>query len=86
MTDPRAALPPAVSPRAILEELACDEDVNAHMCWNGHAHVPPFMLRFCPDGGREHWIAVADEEGVVSLIDTSRPAHAQTGRTLELMA
>ena len=37
---------------------------------SGGRGVPPFSVRYCPDAGRGHVLAVADESGLVSMIDT----------------
>ena len=40
-------------------------------CFRGGGRgVPPFSVRYCPDAGRGHVLAVADESGLVSMIDT----------------
>ena len=60
----------AVSPRALLEDLTCDSARDVHGFASGGRGVPPFSVRYCPDAGRGHVLAVADESGRVSMIDT----------------
>ena len=60
----------AVSPRALLEDLTCDSARDVHGFASGGRGVPPFSVRYCPDAGRGHVLAVADESGLVSMIDT----------------
>eukprot|EP00965_Chrysotila_dentata_P009889 322523-Pleurochrysis_carterae.AAC.5 len=65
-----------VSPAAILSDLACTNSSDKYQFGGGHSQVPPFCVRFCPSVSQGHTLAVADEEGVVSLFDTNRPSLA----------
>ena len=51
-----------------------------HFCNELGAGTPPFAVRFCPEPNSRNWAAVADEEGNVSLIDTSKSSDSQSGR------
>ena len=67
--------------RVLVEDLAGDEEhgryeIGEHAApyLNG---VPPFAISFCPHVGQGQWAAVADEEGRLTLLDTSKSALEQ---------
>ena len=47
----------------------------------GHI-VPPFSISFCTRESNGHSLAVADEEGYVTVIDTSKSCRTKRSSTL----
>lgn len=75
---PRTACFAAVSPAPLLSELSCDTAADQHAFRDEDGRgVFPFCPRYCPWTGSNHLLGVADEEGLLSLIDTSKPAGEQ---------
>ena len=67
--------------RVLVEDLAGDEEhgryeIGEHAAPYSNG-VPPFAISFCPHAGQGHWAAVADEEGRLTLLDTSKSALEQ---------
>jgi hypothetical protein len=73
----------AVLQRALVEDLSCEDEHGRHEIGEHDppysTGVPPFGIAFCPYADRCHWAAVADEEGTVTLLDTSKSATEQPG-------
>ena len=67
--------------RVLVEDLAGDEEHGRYEIGEHAAPyssgVPPFAISFCPHAGQGHWAAVADEEGRLTLLDTSKSALEQ---------
>ena len=55
--------------------MCCDAITGTHMTGGS----PSFCTEFCPNAGKEHIVAVANEEGIVTLLDVTKSAEAQTG-------
>ena len=67
--------------RVLVEDLAGDEEhgryeIGEHAAPYSNG-VPPFAISFCPHAGQGHWAAVADEEGRLTLLNTSKSALEQ---------
>ena len=64
-----------VSRRVLVDSLRCEVVNDNHQL----GPSPPFCTEFCPQPGKQHLVAVADEEGVVTLLDVTKPAQEQAG-------
>ena len=67
--------------RVLVEDFAGDEEhgryeIGEHAAPYSNG-VPPFAISFCPHAGQGHWAAVADEEGRLTLLNTSKSALEQ---------
>ena len=71
---PSTSVPVAVSCRAILEDLRCDISRDQHLSASAS---PWFCAEFCPE--QPHIIAMADEDGVITLLDATKSSQAQDG-------
>ena len=62
----------------LISTLACStSDIHPFTSdIQGHSSLP-FTLAFCPSASQAHTLAVADEDGHLSLLHTARPAIAQ---------
>ena len=65
----------AVSRRVLVESMCCEALSGTHQTGSS----PPFCTEFCPQAGKHHILAVADEEGIVTLLDVTKSAESQTG-------
>ena len=61
--------------RALLDDFCCDGLRDTHDL----SPSPPFCAQFCPDAEAKQIVAVADEEGIVTLLDVTRTAQQQGG-------
>lgn len=59
----------------LLYSMSCDPLHDRHTVGGG----PPFAAEFCRNPGREHMVAVADEEGIVTVLDSTRSTQSQAG-------
>ena len=59
----------------LFDHMCCDASRDCHHIEPG----PPFAVEWCTAAGREHLVAVADEEGIVTLLDASQPSGSQLG-------
>lgn len=66
-----------VSRRILLDSLCCDEERDAYVV----GPAPPFAAQFAP-GSRT--VAVGDEDGFVTIVDTAQTSSAGTGNTIQL--
>ena len=72
--------------RVLIEDFASDEEhgryeIGEHAAPYSNG-VPPFAISFCPHAGQGHIAAVADEEGRLTLLNTSQSALEQPGEFL----
>mmetsp|Transcript_41118 Transcript_41118/g.68345 ORF Transcript_41118/g.68345 Transcript_41118/m.68345 type:complete len:483 (-) Transcript_41118:132-1580(-) len=65
----REIAPRQISTSALLEEMCSDETNDAYHFVGLSGSVPPFVVHFCPYPNRTNWMAVADEDGVITLLD-----------------
>ena len=64
-----------VSRRSLLYSMSCDPETDSHPIGAGEA--PVFAAEFCRQPGHEHIVAVSDEEGLVTVLDTNRSRQSQ---------
>ena len=59
----------------MLYSMSCDPETDSHPIGTGEA--PVFAAEFCRQPGYEHIVAVSDEEGLVTVLDTNRSRQSQ---------
>ena len=70
----------AVARTVALESLYCDPAHSQHDIVSNGELVPPFCVQFCPNHGREHVLAAADEDGTITMVDSQQSRDTQRAR------